>query len=55
MFNPWLRTDNLPDKSGRTYYVKIPEAVYMKSSKPEKKARNFDKIFNDTLTVDELN
>ena len=24
VYNPWLRTHNLPNKSGRTYNVKIP-------------------------------
>ncbi len=55
MFNPWLRTDNLPNKSERTYFIKIPKAGYLKYEKLEKQIKNFDKIFNDTLTVDELN
>jgi len=55
MFNPWLRTDNLPNKSERTYFIKIPKAGYLKYGKLEKQVKNFDKIFNDTLTVDELN
>lgn len=25
LFNPWLRSSKLPDESGRTYFVKIPE------------------------------
>lgn len=54
MFNPWLRTDKLPDKSGRTYFIKIPKAGYLKVDKLEKQIKDFDKIFNDTLTVDEL-
>ena len=55
MFNQWLRTDNLPNKSERTYFIKIPKSGYLNYEKLEKHHRDFDKIFNDTLTVDELN
>ncbi|MCD4731050.1 MAG: lytic transglycosylase domain-containing protein [Bacteroidales bacterium] len=55
MFNPWLRTDNLPNKSERTYFIKIPKAGYLKYEKLEKQVKNFNNIFNDTLTVEELN
>ncbi len=55
MFNPWLRTDNLPNKSERTYFLKIPKAGYLNYEKLGKQVKNFDKIFNDTLTVEELN
>ena len=55
MFNPWLRTDKLPDKSGRTYFIKIPKAGYLKYEKLDKHVKDYDRIFNDTLTVDELN
>ncbi len=54
MFNPWLRTDKLPDKSGRTYFIKIPKAGFLKYEKLEKQVKDYDRIFNDTLTVDEL-
>ena len=54
MFNPWLRTDKLPDKSGRTYFIKIPKAGYLKYDKLDKQVKDYDRIFNDTLTVDEL-
>ncbi|MBC8488596.1 MAG: lytic transglycosylase domain-containing protein [Bacteroidetes bacterium] len=55
MFNPWLRTDKLPDKSGRTYFIKIPKTGYFKYDKLDKQVKDYDRIFNDTLTVDELN
>jgi hypothetical protein len=55
MFNPWLRTDKLPDKSGRTYFIKIPKAGYLNYEKLEKQIKNFDQIFNDTLRVEDLN
>lgn len=55
MFNPWLRTDNLPNKSQRTYFIKIPKVGYLKYNKLDKQIGNFDHIYNDTLKVDELN
>ena len=54
MFNPWLRTDNLPNKSERTYYIKIPKAGYLKYDKLDKQMGNSENIFNDTLKVNEL-
>lgn len=55
MFNPWLRTDNLPNKSERTYYLKIPKAGYLNYDKLDKQIGNSENIFNDTLKVGELN
>ena len=36
-FNSWLRGKSLPNKSGRTYVVKIPlkEEMYYSGSKPK--------------------
>lgn len=33
IFNPWLRDDNLPNRSGKTYQIKIPEEGYLNYSK----------------------
>ncbi|RLD51262.1 MAG: hypothetical protein DRJ05_18600 [Bacteroidetes bacterium] len=54
IFNPWLRSDKLPDESGRTYYVKIPKDGFLNSKKLQKQIKDFDAIFNDTVRVGEL-
>lgn len=54
MFNPWLRTDHLPNKSMRTYYIKIPKAGFLNYEKLDKQMGNPENIFNDTLKVNEL-
>ncbi len=32
IFNPWIRKDKLPNQSGRTYILKIPETDYLRYS-----------------------
>lgn len=54
MFNPWLRTNHLPNKSQRTYYIKVPKAGYLNYEKLDKQMGNPENIFNDTLKVNEL-
>ncbi len=54
MFNPWLRTDNLPNNSGRTYFIKLPKAGYLTYDKLKKQIGNSEQIYNDTLKVNDL-
>ncbi len=54
IFNPWLRSDKLPDESGRTYFLKVPLDGFLKGKKHQKKIEDFDAIFNDTIRVGEL-
>jgi hypothetical protein len=54
LFNPWIRTDNLPNKSGRTYFIKLPKSGFLNYEKLEKQFNNPEKIFNDTLKVNDL-
>ena len=41
-FNPWILKDYLPNRSKRTYVIKIPEAGNVDISKLEKK-RHYDR------------
>jgi hypothetical protein len=54
MFNPWLRSDKLPDESKRTYFVKIPKDGFLKGEKLQKQIKDYEAIFNDTIRVGEL-
>ena len=54
-FNPWLRTDQLPNSSGKTYIIKIPEDPDLSTSKMTRKRDENFSIFNDTIQVDEMN
>ncbi len=54
-FNPWLRSDHLPDLSGKLYTILIPKDGFPEYKKLDKKINEPDKIFNDTLKVDEIN
>lgn len=42
--NPWIRTKSLPNKSGKTYIVKIPSKDAMLRSKQSKEVYNHDWI-----------
>ncbi|MEZ5197637.1 MAG: lytic transglycosylase domain-containing protein [Bacteroidales bacterium] len=55
MFNPWLRTDHLPNKSQRTYFIKIPKEGHLNFEILGEQMGNSENIFNDTLKVNELN
>jgi hypothetical protein len=54
-FNPWLRADHLPNSSGKTYIIKIPEDPDLNYDKLNKKEDENFSIFNDTIRVDEMN
>lgn len=54
-FNPWLRTDHLPNSSGKTYTIKIPEDPDLSNDKMTRKRDENFSIFNDTIRVDEIN
>ncbi len=54
IFNPWLRSDKLPDESKRLYCVKIPKDGYLKGDKLQKQIKDYEAIFNDTIRVGEL-
>jgi len=54
IFNPWLKSDKLPDESERTYILKIPQDGFLKGEKHQKEIKDFDVIFNDTIRVGEL-
>jgi len=53
-FNPWLRSNKLPVKSGNSYTILIPEKEFLKVNKLKSNIEDFDAIFNDTLTVDQI-
>ncbi len=54
-FNPWLRSDHLPDVSGKVYTIKIPRDGFPEYKKLEKEVKDPGKIFNDTLQVEDIN
>lgn len=54
-FNPWLRTDHLTNKAKKTYSIKIPKEGYLRHKKLLKQIKDDNLIFNDTLTVEEIN
>ncbi|MCD4682803.1 MAG: transglycosylase SLT domain-containing protein [Bacteroidales bacterium] len=53
-FNPWLRSDKLPIRSGKSYAIQIPEKGYIQINKLKSNVEDFNAIFNDTLTVDQI-
>ena len=55
MFNPWLRTNQLPNKSQRTYFIKLPRKGYLEYDQLKSQMGDPEEIFNDTIKVDELN
>jgi membrane-bound lytic murein transglycosylase D len=54
-FNPWLRSDHLPNPSGKEYFVKIPEDPTLQYEDLVKHMKDEFRIFNDTVRVDEIN
>jgi hypothetical protein len=54
-FNPWLRSDHLPNTSGKTYTFKIPKDPALQYDDLVKHIKDEFRIFNDTLSVDEIN
>jgi len=54
IFNPWLRTDKLPDESHKIYHIEIPEKKYLDPENVRKLLGNDNEIFNDTLRVEDL-
>ncbi len=53
-FNPWLRSDKLPVRSGKSYIIQLPETKYLDVKKLKSNVEDFNAIFNDTLTVDQI-
>jgi membrane-bound lytic murein transglycosylase D len=54
-FNPWLRSDQLPNTSGKSYIIKLPKDPELIYDDIVKHMRNEFRIFNDTIQVDEIN
>ena len=54
-FNPWLRSDHLPNASGKKYVIKLPEDPLLRYDDLFKQLDNEFSIFNDTILVDEIN
>ncbi|MBM3434788.1 MAG: lytic transglycosylase domain-containing protein [Bacteroidetes bacterium] len=54
-FNPWLRSDNLPNASGKTYIIKLPVNREMQIDEHRNQSGDSDIIFNDTIRVNEIN
>lgn len=54
-FNPWLRSDHLPNASGKAYIIKLPEDPLLRYDDLLKQINNEFSIFNDTIQVDEIN
>jgi hypothetical protein len=54
IFNPWLRTDKLPDESHKTYHLKIPEKKYLDPENVRRLLGSDEELFNDTLRVEDL-
>ncbi len=53
-FNPWMRSDHLPNSSGKKYLIKIPEDTLLQYNEIIQKVEDEGEIFNDTITVNEL-
>jgi membrane-bound lytic murein transglycosylase D len=54
-FNPWLRTDRLPNLSGKSYIIKLPKDPSLQYEDLIKHLKDEFRIFNDTIRVDEIN
>jgi len=50
-FNPWLRRYNLPDKSKKTYVLKLPKEGYLRVEVLLKGIPQTEYFFHDTLSV----
>jgi hypothetical protein len=50
-FNPWLRSNYLPAKPGKTYQIKIPVKEYLFLEKHLEEMENPGKIFKDTVDL----
>jgi hypothetical protein len=51
-FNPWLKADQLPDESGKTYFIKIPKKDYLDTDFHKKQVKDYKAIFNDTIRME---
>ncbi len=51
-FNPWLKSDNLPNSSRRTYRIKIPEKEYLSYKKLSKEIKHAPHLYKDTIRID---
>jgi hypothetical protein len=54
-YNPWLRSNVLPNPSGKSYFFIAPVDRSMRYDALMKQVEDFDAIFNDTLRVKEIN
>jgi len=54
-FNPWLRSNVLPNPSGKSYFFTLPVDRSLRYDALMKQVEDFDAIFNDTLSVKEIN
>lgn len=52
--NPWIRNYSLPNKSGKTYTFKIPEAGALDSGKNQKNDPQSASFFHDSLMINDL-
>jgi hypothetical protein len=53
-FNPWLRSDKLPNVSGKKYAIKLPKNPALKYDDLIRHVKDEFRIFNDTITVNEI-
>lgn len=53
-FNPWLRGDILPNLSRKTYIIKIPKKGFLYHKKLMKHFNDDEKIFRDTIRIDQI-
>ena len=54
LFNPWLRSDKLPDELHKTYFVTIPDTAFINSEYERRYEDAGSELFNDTLTVSDI-
>jgi len=53
-FNPWLRSDHLPNPTGKSYMIKLPEDPDLQFEELTGEDDDNYTIFNDTIRVDEI-
>jgi hypothetical protein len=53
-FNPWLRSNKLPNSTGKKYRIKIPEQDYIEYSKLSGKIKHSHNIYKDTIMINDI-
>jgi hypothetical protein len=54
-FNPWLRSEILPNAMGKAYVIKLPVDRSLQYKELMKNIDDFGVIFNDTIQANEIN